>query len=35
MLGDLEVMVMVDPAMPGDNMIRLMFMTRRRRTSRG
>ena len=25
MLGDSEVMVMVDPAMPGDNMIRLMF----------
>ena len=25
MLGDSEVMVMVDPAMPGDNMIRLTF----------
>ena len=25
MLGDSEVMVMVDPAMPGENMIRLTF----------
>jgi hypothetical protein len=27
MLGDSEVMVMVDPAMPGENMIRLTFTT--------